>query len=65
VHLAVYVERGSLDRWATMLAESGVAFEGPVTFSAENGSLFLPDPDGNIVELADWGLDWAGEPVGD
>jgi len=37
--------------------------EGPIDFSHGNRSLFVSDPDGNVVELADWNVDWAGEVV--
>lgn len=35
----------------------------PIDFAHGNRSLFVPDPDGNVVELADWNVDWAGEVV--
>lgn len=65
VHFAVYVERGTIDQWVRKLSDAGVAFEGPVQFGGANRSLFVSDPDGNVVELGDWSVDWAGEPVGD
>lgn len=65
VHFAMYVERGSIGDWTRRLKESGVAFEGPVQFSGDNRSLFVTDPDGNVVELGDWSHDWAREPVRD
>jgi catechol-2,3-dioxygenase len=36
--------------------------EGPVQFR-QGWSIFLTDPDGNVVELADWEKDWEGEPA--
>lgn len=63
VHFAVYVERGSLDRWQPRIEEAGFQVTGPVTFSQGNRSLFIIDPDGHAVELADWDVDWAGQPA--
>jgi catechol 2,3-dioxygenase-like lactoylglutathione lyase family enzyme len=63
VHFAIYVERGTLPEWKSRLETAGHAVEGPVTFSHGNASLFVSDPDGNVVELGDWTVDWAGRPV--
>jgi glyoxylase I family protein len=63
VHFAVYVDPGSLPTWQQTLEHAGLAVKGPVEFSHGNRSLFISDPDGNVVELADWGVDWAGQPV--
>ena len=63
VHFAIYVARGSLPAWKDVLEAAGHAVEGPVTFSHGNQSLFVDDPDGNVVELGDWKVDWAGRPV--
>lgn len=63
VHFAVFVEPGTLDAWTARLREGGVPVEGPVQFGPHNRSLYVDDPDGNVVELADWGRDWGGEPI--
>ncbi len=63
VHFAVYVEPGSLDAWQRRLEDTGIKVEGPVEFSPGNRSIFVSDPDQNVVELADWEVDWAGNRV--
>ena len=63
VHFAIYVEPKSLLRWQQRLNEAGLIVQGPVNFAHGNRSLFVPDPDGNVVELADWSVDWAGDVV--
>jgi catechol 2,3-dioxygenase-like lactoylglutathione lyase family enzyme len=62
VHLACYVGAGSLPDWRRRLAEAGVEFE-EVEFDPGNRSIMLTDPDGNVIELADWPRDWEGRPV--
>ena len=65
VHFAIYVERGTIEEWRRKLDAAGLEVEGPVEFSGGNRSLFVTDPDGNVVELGDWQVDWAHEPTGD
>lgn len=62
VHFAVYVETGTLEIWRERLAAHGLEVEGPVVFGSGR-SLFLTDPDGNVVELGEWESDWEGRPV--
>jgi catechol 2,3-dioxygenase-like lactoylglutathione lyase family enzyme len=61
VHFAFYVDSGSLQDWARRLTAAGHPVEGPVRFQ-QGSSLFVDDPDGNVVELADWTADWEGSP---
>ena len=63
VHFAIYIEPGSLQHWQARLKEASLQVEGPIDFGEGKRSLFLKDPDGNVVELADWLVDWRGEPV--
>jgi catechol 2,3-dioxygenase-like lactoylglutathione lyase family enzyme len=63
VHFAIYVEPGSLQTWQERLEHAGIKVEGPVEFARGNRSIFASDPDGNVVELGDWGTDWAGQTV--
>lgn len=63
VHFAIYVEPGSLRAWQELLEHAGIKVEGPVDFAHGNRSIFVSDPDGNVVELGDWGVEWAGQPV--
>lgn len=63
VHFAIYLEPGSLDGWKRSLDHAQLEPEGPVEFGHGNRSLFAKDPDGNVVELGDWSIDWAGNKV--
>lgn len=63
VHFAIYVEPGSLQRWQQRLTEAGLTVDGPIVFGHRNQSIFVKDPDGNVVELGDWAVDWAGDTV--
>jgi catechol 2,3-dioxygenase-like lactoylglutathione lyase family enzyme len=62
VHFAVYVAPGSLESWLDRVSSAGLDVEGPVHFS-QGRSIFVTDPDGNVVELADWEKDWEGKPA--
>jgi catechol 2,3-dioxygenase-like lactoylglutathione lyase family enzyme len=62
VHFACYAEPGSLPELERRLREAGHDCE-CVHFATGKSSLFVTDPDGNVVELADWHQDWAGRPV--
>ena len=63
VHFAIYVAPGSLPELKAKLERAGHATEGPLDFDHGNRSLFVHDPDGNVVELGDWAVDWGGQPV--
>ena len=63
VHFAIYLEPGTLLKWQQRIREAELKVEGPIDFAHGNRSLFVSDPDGNVVELADWNVDWAGEVV--
>lgn len=61
VHFAIYVETGTLAKSQGALEQAGLDVEGPIEFDHGNRSIFVTDPDGNIVELGDWVVDWAGD----
>lgn len=63
VHFALYVAPGTLDAWMTKLRTAGVEIKGPVDFAPGNRSIYVDDPDGNVVELAQWAHDWEGQAV--
>lgn len=64
VHFAVLIEPGTLDAWLERLRGHGLAVEEPQEFAAgKNRSIYVDDPDGNVVELADWSIDWSGVPI--
>lgn len=63
VHFALFAVPGSLPSSQQRLEEAGFHVHGPIDFAHGNRSIFVSDPDGNVVELADWTVDWAGEPV--
>lgn len=59
-HVAFAVSSGSLDGWRGRLAEEGVAVEAEQSWPRGGQSLYVRDPAGNSVELAEpriWGLD--------
>jgi catechol 2,3-dioxygenase-like lactoylglutathione lyase family enzyme len=62
VHFAYFVEPGTLGSWRDRLEAAGQPVEGPLEFQ-QGSSIFIDDPDGNAVELADWPRDWEGKPV--
>lgn len=63
VHLAFLVPAGALEGIAARLRAAGIAPSGEVTFDPDQRSLFVDDPDGNVIEFADWGTSWEGLPV--
>ena len=63
VHFAIYVEPGSLSMWQERLVAADFKVVGPIAFAHGNRSVFVSDPDGNVVELADWTVDWSGEGI--
>lgn len=60
-HFAVWIEPGTLEDWRERLAGRGLEVES-VDFT-HGRSLFVDDPDGNVVELADWTTDWENRPA--
>jgi catechol 2,3-dioxygenase-like lactoylglutathione lyase family enzyme len=63
VHFALHVKLGTLDSWIAQLRAAGVEVRGPVDFQPGNRSIYVVDPDGNVVELAEWAHDWQGVSV--
>ena len=61
--VAIYVESGSLSMWQERLVAAGFKVVGPIAFSHGNRSVFVANPDGNVVELADWIVDWSAEGI--
>jgi hypothetical protein len=49
--------------WQERLIAAGVKVVGPIAYSHGNRSVFVSDPDGNVVELADSIVDWSGEGI--
>ena len=62
VHFALRIPQGSLEAVRARLAGLGYDVEG-FDFDDGNRSLYLDDPDGNVVELMDAVIDWAGRPI--
>jgi catechol 2,3-dioxygenase-like lactoylglutathione lyase family enzyme len=50
VHFAFEAQHGALGRIAERASERGVAVEGPVVHDGGDRSLYLEDPEGNVVE---------------
>jgi catechol-2,3-dioxygenase len=54
VHFAFSVESGRLDEVVTRLARLGVAHRGPVEHEGGDRSVYVEDPEGNVVEVWDF-----------
>lgn len=63
VHLAFLVPQGQLEAMEKRLQAAGYAATNWVRFNEEQLSLFIDDPDGNVIEFADWSRSWEGLPV--
>jgi len=63
VHFAIYVRNGTLMTLKQKLEKNGYSTYGPVEFDEKRKSLYVKDPDGNVVELAQWQIDWSGNTV--
>ena len=62
VHFALRIPQGSLEVFRSRLEGQGYDVE-QFDFDDGNRSLYLDDPDGNVVELMDAVVDWAGRPI--
>ena len=62
VHFALRIPQGSLEVFRSRLEGQGYDVE-QFGFDDGNRSLYLDDPDGNVVELMDAVVDWAGRPI--
>ena len=54
VHFALSVRPGELDSLEQRLREAGVAARGPVRHEGGDRSLYVEDPEGNVVEVWDF-----------
>jgi catechol 2,3-dioxygenase len=63
IHLAFLVPEGALEGIEARLSAAGITPEGRVEFGDGQHSLFVHDPDGNVIEFADWQRSWEGLPV--
>jgi catechol-2,3-dioxygenase len=54
VHYAFGVEPGTLDALAERLSEGGISFRGPEEHPGGDRSIYLEDPEGNVVEAWDF-----------
>jgi catechol-2,3-dioxygenase len=54
VHFAFSAEPGSLDGLAARLADRGVPLKGPIEHPGGDRSLYVEDPEGNVVEVWDF-----------
>jgi catechol 2,3-dioxygenase-like lactoylglutathione lyase family enzyme len=63
VHLAFLAPAGSLAAFEARLRAAGVEPAGWMDFGPGQRSLFVEDPDGNVVECADWAHSWEDLPV--
>jgi catechol 2,3-dioxygenase-like lactoylglutathione lyase family enzyme len=58
LHLALGIDRDSLDDWRSRLVAAGVTIVSETKWRRGGTSLYFHDPDGHVVELATPGL-WA------
>ena len=63
IHLAFLIPQGQLQSIEDRLIAAGFAPDGRVVFDQEQHSLFAHDPDGNVIEFADWTRSWENLPV--
>ena len=63
VHFAFSAAPGCLDELSERLAANGVFHRGPVEHDGGDRSLYLEDPEGNVVEV--WDFFARGQRVGD
>jgi catechol 2,3-dioxygenase-like lactoylglutathione lyase family enzyme len=56
IHMALAIGRDDVDAWERHLAAAGVPVEGRVSWPRGGVSLYVRDPDGQLVELATPGL---------
>jgi catechol-2,3-dioxygenase len=54
VHFALSVDRGAMERLVEHLRAAGHEFRGPVEHEGGDRSLYLEDPEGNVVEVWDY-----------
>jgi catechol-2,3-dioxygenase len=59
VHFAIRVPPGALPAYERRFTELGIPYE-EFVFSKSNRAIYLDDPDGNVVELSDFGVLWDG-----
>lgn len=60
VHLAFRVGPGALEDIEGRLRAAGIEPAGRVAFGPDQVSLFVHDPDGNVIEFAEWVRSWEG-----
>jgi catechol-2,3-dioxygenase len=63
VHFALSVDHDRLDEMSQGLRERGVEVDGPVEHDGGDRSVYLQDPEGNVVEV--WDFFGRGQRVGD
>ncbi len=54
VHFALSVARGTMERLVEHLRAAGHEFRGPVEHEGGDRSLYMEDPEGNVVEVWDY-----------
>lgn len=63
LHFALAIAYEDLEEWRDILEQKDIAVESEVNPRGGGHSLYLRDPDGNLVELATPGL-WPNDPKG-
>ena len=62
MHFAFSAEPGTLDGLVERFGERGIPFRGPVEHPGGDRSLYVEDPEGNVVEV--WDFFERGEGAG-
>lgn len=63
IHLAFLVPQGQLEAIEERLRAAGYELTGRSEFSPQKRAIYVNDPDGNVIEFADWTVSWEGLPV--
>lgn len=63
IHLAFLVPQGQLAAIEERLRSAGYELTGRTAFNPQKRSIYVNDPDGNVIEFADWTVSWEGLPV--
>jgi catechol-2,3-dioxygenase len=64
VHFAFKAPSGTLDAVATRLEKAGLEITGPIEHEGQDRSLYVRDPEGNLVEIWDFFHDGEGAREG-
>ena len=64
VHFALSAGQGRMDAVVSRLSKLGIKFRGPVSHPGGDRSIYVTDPEGNVVEVWDFFVDGDGAEDG-